>query len=247
MRELKVDERLKGLLEPLQGEELDSLVDDISKRGIQNPIIVDQHGYIIDGHTRYRIAQALGIEDFPVKQIEVADDDERLERALALNLQRRKKVKIEHLRQLALELHGRGWDVDRISRALCVRKQTVKNWIEPKPPKDEPIEVKGLMRYWAVGFLVKLQSWLVSAEDATVLLMRKSDSMVVLFNRIDGSFEIEVRPAGEDTYHLEEWKVGVEGIRETKITEFEGTMNKTIAFMLQRLTIPSTEAVDARV
>jgi len=91
MRELKVDERLKGLLEPLQGEELDSLVDDISKRGIQNPIIVDQHGYIIDGHTRYRIAQALGIEDFPVKHIEVADEDERLERALALNLQRRKK------------------------------------------------------------------------------------------------------------------------------------------------------------
>jgi len=245
MAELRIDERLKGLLEPLQGEELDTLVEDISKRGIQNPIIVDQHGYIIDGHTRYQIAQALGIEDLPIKQVEVADEDERLERALALNLQRRKQVPVKRLKELALELHDRGWDIDRIARALSVRRETVRNWIFPKPSKDEPIEVKGLMHYWAVGFLVKLQSWLVGYEDATILIERRSNAMVILFHRGDDGFELEVRQIGRDQYRAEEWKIGSEGIREVKIAEFEGTMNRSIAFVLQRLNLPIVDVVGA--
>jgi ParB-like chromosome segregation protein Spo0J len=236
--EIKVDERLKGLLEPLQGEELDVLVEDIAERGIQNPIIVDQNGYIIDGHTRYQIAQILGIENIPVKQIEVSDEDERLERALALNLQRRKQVPTKRLKELALELHSRGWDVDRIARALSVRKETVKHWINPVPPKDEPPEVKGLMQYWAIGFLVKIQGWLVGAENSFVLIDRRSDMVVVWFTRGERSFEIEVRQVGRDEYVVQEWLVNSEGIREMKVAEFTGTMNKSIAFMLSRLNLP---------
>lgn len=44
--------------------------------GWQQPIVVDRHGSIIAGHTRYKAAQSLGITDVPVKVAEGLSDDE---------------------------------------------------------------------------------------------------------------------------------------------------------------------------
>jgi len=60
--EIKIDPKIEKLLPPLEGEEYEQLAEDIAQRGVQVPIVVDQDGYIIDGHTRYRIATGLRIE-----------------------------------------------------------------------------------------------------------------------------------------------------------------------------------------
>jgi ParB-like chromosome segregation protein Spo0J len=40
----------------------DALRDDIARNGVLVPVVVDQHGRILDGHNRKRIADELGVE-----------------------------------------------------------------------------------------------------------------------------------------------------------------------------------------
>ncbi|WP_187619885.1 ParB/RepB/Spo0J family partition protein [Paraburkholderia sp. UCT2] len=51
-----------------------ALLADIRENGVQKPIKVVEHNgnkYIVDGHHRYFAAQKLGIEDLPVKKVEL--------------------------------------------------------------------------------------------------------------------------------------------------------------------------------
>jgi ParB-like chromosome segregation protein Spo0J len=68
----------------LNEEEYAALRDDIARHGVMVPIVVDQHGRILDGHHRDRIATELGIEA-PREVRHVADDGEAYELALTLN------------------------------------------------------------------------------------------------------------------------------------------------------------------
>jgi ParB-like chromosome segregation protein Spo0J len=69
------------LLPPLSEDEYAALVADIEANGIMVPIIEDQHGTVIDGHHRKRIAEQLGIS-CPKVAREFSSDDERYEFAL---------------------------------------------------------------------------------------------------------------------------------------------------------------------
>ena len=64
--------------------------------GVLVPVARDQHGNILDGHQRVRIADELGIK-YPVNIIEVVDGDEALEIARTLNEDRRAMPKAERL------------------------------------------------------------------------------------------------------------------------------------------------------
>lgn len=46
----------------LSEEEYAALGDDIARHGVMVPIVVDQHGRILDGHHRDQIATELGID-----------------------------------------------------------------------------------------------------------------------------------------------------------------------------------------
>ena len=61
---------------------------DIAEHGVQTPVVIDQHGRIVDGNNRVAIANELGI-DYPTEQVHVAGDDDAEDRAIALNLKRR--------------------------------------------------------------------------------------------------------------------------------------------------------------
>jgi ParB-like chromosome segregation protein Spo0J len=93
-----VDSKPYQLLPPLTAEELAALRDDIAANGVMVPIIVDQHGVIIDGHHRQHIAAELGIP-CPKVVREFATDEERREFALGLNLKRRHLTR-EQMREL---------------------------------------------------------------------------------------------------------------------------------------------------
>lgn len=67
----------------LPAEDLEALRANIAANGIVVPVLLDQHGRIIDGHHRVRIARELGI-DFPTEVREV-DDEEAMDLAFELD------------------------------------------------------------------------------------------------------------------------------------------------------------------
>lgn len=76
------------VMPPLAPDEYQELRDDIADRGVIEPIHVDEHGVVIDGHHRKRIADDLGIE-CPTIVHDDLDDAGKRSLAFTLNLKRR--------------------------------------------------------------------------------------------------------------------------------------------------------------
>lgn len=60
----------------LSGDGIQSLVEDIKRRGLRQPIEVTPEGVILDGERRWRAAQALGWEEVDVVVVPEVEDDE---------------------------------------------------------------------------------------------------------------------------------------------------------------------------
>lgn len=71
----------------LSENEYRDLVEDIRKRGLLVPIVVDSDGLIIDGRHRWRACEELGVK--PRRIIFTGSDDEKREHARSLNVYRR--------------------------------------------------------------------------------------------------------------------------------------------------------------
>lgn len=60
---LSINEELKQLINPLEGEDLEALENNILEHGCRDPIIIwKHHNIIVDGHNRYGICQKNNIE-----------------------------------------------------------------------------------------------------------------------------------------------------------------------------------------
>jgi ParB-like chromosome segregation protein Spo0J len=105
-------------------DEIEALREDIRKRGIVDPVSVDQHGRILDGHTRVSIAESLGIA-YPTQVYNVASDEEARDLAFALNL--RRNLTLPQKRTLAIdEIARRPGDYDRaIGRRVGLDHKTI--------------------------------------------------------------------------------------------------------------------------
>lgn len=93
------------LFAPLRSEEYDALKADIRKRGVMVPIELDEHGAILDGHHRAKIAAELGITYPSVVRTFDSEQDKR-EWVLKVNLLRRHLGPVswaESFQQLAAE------------------------------------------------------------------------------------------------------------------------------------------------
>lgn len=109
---------------PLTGVERDALRSSIEEHGaILVPILVDQHGVIVDGHHRKAIADELGIE-CPTDQITVADEVQRLAMAIQLNSARR-QLGLHERTALHEKLRAAGWSLRRITEVTGASPQTV--------------------------------------------------------------------------------------------------------------------------
>jgi len=110
---------------PLSAEQESSLRDAIGRNGVAVPITVDQHGRILDGHNRFRIAAELGIDCPRVVQF-VADDDDALDRAVELNCARRHLTQEQVREVVAAEIDRRPDQSDRqIARRVGCSPTTV--------------------------------------------------------------------------------------------------------------------------
>lgn len=95
----------------------------IERFGVLVPVSVDQHGQVLDGHHRRRIASELGV-DCPTIVRNVADDDEATEIARTLNMDRR-HLSPEDRRRMVEALRSDGHSLRAIAGALGVSKDTV--------------------------------------------------------------------------------------------------------------------------
>lgn len=109
----------------LAPEQYDALKADIQAHGIIVPIVVDQHGRVLDGHNRKAIAVELGIE-CPAETRHVVDDDEAADLAVTLNCARRHLTQEQKRDLIGAELHRRWDDSDRaIARRVGSSPTTV--------------------------------------------------------------------------------------------------------------------------
>jgi ParB-like chromosome segregation protein Spo0J len=97
---------------PLTADEYTALRDDIARRGVLVPVVVDQHGRLIDGHHRRRAADELGI-DYPTEVRKVADDVDAWDLAVTLNAARRHLNREQRRELIRAEIERRPDDSDR--------------------------------------------------------------------------------------------------------------------------------------
>ena len=78
LSQLKIDPEFQSKIPPLQFEEEQQLEQNIIAEGrLLNPIST-WNGYILDGHTRYRILKKHGFIKFEVEEIQLANKYEAL-------------------------------------------------------------------------------------------------------------------------------------------------------------------------
>lgn len=78
LSQLKIDPEFQSKIPPLQFEKEQQLEQNIIAEGrLLNPIIT-WNGYILDGHTRYRILKKHGFIKFEVEEIQLANKYEAL-------------------------------------------------------------------------------------------------------------------------------------------------------------------------
>lgn len=99
------------------------LVDDIAKRGVLLPILVDEDDRTIDGHQRRRAAAEAGV-DCPKVVVAGLTEDEKQTLALTLNLFRRHLSGTERSKALQ-QLANLGLSTRRMADLLGVSKSTV--------------------------------------------------------------------------------------------------------------------------
>lgn len=123
----------------------DALRASIERFGVLVPVVKDQHGNIIDGHHRARIADQLGVP-YRVDVVQVADEDEAREIARTLNADRRQLTE-EQRRAVVVELRRQGHSERAIAGALGVSKATVHRDIErAEIGSGEPISPDRVIR-----------------------------------------------------------------------------------------------------
>jgi hypothetical protein len=113
------------LLPPLGTDDYADLRDDIAKRGIIVPVVLDERNNVIDGQHRVRIAAELGLTSVPVEIKSGLDLKEELSLAWDLNAHRRHMTK-EHRQEWAAKLREQGMSYRQIGQKLGVDHKTVR-------------------------------------------------------------------------------------------------------------------------
>jgi ParB-like chromosome segregation protein Spo0J len=113
------------VMPPLSDEEYAKLRDEIAANGVLVPIVKDQHGNILDGHHRSRIAEELGIA-YRVDVVRVDDAEHARSLARTYNLARRHLTREQKRGLIAEEIEANPNRSDReIARLMGCDHKTV--------------------------------------------------------------------------------------------------------------------------
>lgn len=98
MKELKIDPELRDLLPPLIDDEYKKLENNIVENGFdKNFPIMEWHGFIADGHNRYKICQDHNITDYAIGTLAYETKEEVMEWMLDIQLGRRNLSPIQRI------------------------------------------------------------------------------------------------------------------------------------------------------
>jgi N6-adenosine-specific RNA methylase IME4/DNA-binding CsgD family transcriptional regulator len=144
----------------------DALRASIQRFGVLVPVVRDQHGGMIDGRHRARIADELGVK-YRVDTVRVADADEAAEIQRTLNADRRHLDESQR-RAVVVELRREGHSERAIAGALGVSKTTVHNDIEDARlvTGDQSVEPKRVVRQGGGSYPAR-RPVVVSSRDET--------------------------------------------------------------------------------
>ncbi len=124
--DLRLKERYQ-VMPDMPPEQFEALKADIVERGVLVPIDVDEHGYILDGHHRYRACVELGITEFPtIVRPGLSEEDRRIF-ARKSNMLRRHLSRKQVRELIAEQLKDTPtWANNRVAQVLGVDSKTVK-------------------------------------------------------------------------------------------------------------------------
>lgn len=98
MKELKIDPELRDLLPPLTDEEYKQLEKNIVENGFdRNFPIMEWHGYVVDGHNRYKICKDHNITDYVIGTLAYETKEEVMKWMLDIQLGRRNLSPIQRI------------------------------------------------------------------------------------------------------------------------------------------------------
>lgn len=100
----------------------------IERFGVLVPVVVDQHGQVLDGHHRRKIADEVGAK-YRVDIVNVADEDEGAAIAHTLNSDRR-HMDADQRRQVVADLRAKGHSLRAIAGAVGVSAPQVMKDLE---------------------------------------------------------------------------------------------------------------------
>lgn len=122
----------------LTPDQFAALREDVAANGVLVPVVLDQHGRILDGNNRVRIAAELGI-GYPSTTVKIADDEAALDLAVTLNCARRHLTREQQRDVIAAEAARRPGDSDRaIARRVGCSPSTVAAVRRPVSKLDTP-------------------------------------------------------------------------------------------------------------
>lgn len=184
----------------LTAEQYDALRSDIANRGIIVPIVVDQHGRILDGHNRLAIATELSI-DCPREVRQVADDDEAADLAVTLNCARRHLTREQVRHVIVAEIRRRPGDSDRaIARRVGCSPSTVGAAHNPEPAVSK-LDTPVMSRDEAEQLTAKIKVSLTAAVTALDSLIYEALSnaipaheILAALTRLRRDFERDCQP-----------------------------------------------------
>jgi hypothetical protein len=102
-----------------------ALRESIERFGVRVAILIDQHGEIVDGRHRHRIATELGVP-CPAESTRMPDDPEqRAELLASINDARRQRLSVDERREVVAVLRAQGHSLRAIAGATGVSKSQV--------------------------------------------------------------------------------------------------------------------------
>lgn len=118
---------MSQLFPPLEAPTEAALRASVERFGVLVPVVQDQHGNILDGHHRSRIATELGV-DFEVQVRAVRDQEEANAISRTLNADRR-HLTPKQLREIGAVLRQEGHSIRSIAQALGTPKSTMGGYV----------------------------------------------------------------------------------------------------------------------
>jgi ParB-like chromosome segregation protein Spo0J len=129
--------------QPLEPATEAALRESIRRFGVLVPVVRDQHGRLLDGHHRARLADELGIS-YRVDELIVENDDHAAEITRTLNEDRR-HVPAEARRPMVAALREDGHSIRAIAETVGVGKSTVADDLKKFPVRARTPESRRLL------------------------------------------------------------------------------------------------------